>query len=184
MRPAEWRDLHAFEPAWRERGEQGRSLVVASANANGLPLETAAEEIWYLMAGIQADALALQETKLLADSAERLRRALAADRWFARTSNAAVDERHRQQGMAIVLARPLANHILAAEEVRVAGPGEQPSTGTGLRLVLRFRQQRVLQFIVVYVPRGSENREVRDRTQQVARQWLADAAVPAAGPAL
>ncbi|KAJ2806523.1 hypothetical protein H4R21_000830 [Coemansia helicoidea] len=184
MRPAEWRALHAFEPAWRERGEQGRNLVLASANANGLPLETAAEEIWYLMAGIQADALALQETKLLADSAERLRRALAADRWFARTSNAAVDERHRQQGMAIVLARPLANHILAAEEVRVAGPGEQPSTGTGLRLVLRFRQQRVLQFIVVYVPRGSENREVRDRTQQVARQWLADAAAPTAGPAL
>ncbi|KAJ1727511.1 hypothetical protein LPJ61_004529, partial [Coemansia biformis] len=176
MRPAEWRALQAFEPAWRERGERGRGLVMATVNANGLPRETAAEEIGNVMAGLQADILAIQETKLLEEGAEHLRKTLAADKWFSRFSSAAVDEQHRQKGVAVILDPRLALHLLKCEEVRVDGPGEQPPTGTGLRLELRFRQQQVLQLIVVYVPPGSENREVRVRTQQVVRTWLGDAA--------
>ncbi|KAJ1733910.1 RNA-binding protein 8A [Coemansia biformis] len=176
MRPAEWRALQSFEPAWRERDEQGQSLIMATVNANGLPRETAAEEISNVMAGLPMNILAIQETKLLEESAEHLRKTLAADKWFSRFSSAAVDEQHRQKGVAVVLDPLLALHFLKCEEVRVDGPGEQPPTGTGLRLELRFRRQRVLQLIVVYIPPGSENREVRDRTQQVVQQWLDDAA--------
>ncbi|KAJ2709606.1 hypothetical protein H4R19_004165, partial [Coemansia spiralis] len=179
MRPEEWRALHAFEPAWRERGEQGRSLALATVNANGLPHEIAAAEIGNILAGLELDILAIQETKLLEGSAAQLRKSLAAAGWFARFSSAAVDERHRQKGVAVAMARPLANHFLTAEEVRVDGPGEQPPTGTGLRLELRFRRRQALQIIAVYVPPGQENREVRDRTQQVVRQWLDDAAAAA-----
>ncbi|KAJ2420710.1 hypothetical protein GGF47_004219, partial [Coemansia sp. RSA 2524] len=157
------------------------SLVMASVNVNGLPREgeVAVEELANIMVGFGADILAVQETKLTAEGAERLGRSLATHQLTAKFSCAPESEQAQQKGVAVLLAPKLRNHLVGVNEV-VAGPTQTDSgglalgqaLGTGIRLRLAFRGRQEMHVIAVYMPHKATNPESWARTQKVVAQWI------------
>ncbi|KAJ1797980.1 hypothetical protein LPJ77_006541, partial [Coemansia sp. RSA 2523] len=129
MQPAKWRSHLRCEPEWQEQA-QDSSLVMASLNVNGLPQEgeVVVDELVNIMDRFGVDILALQETKLSAEDAERLGRSLARHQLTAKFSCAPGSEGAQQNGVAVLLSPQIRNHLVGFNEV-VVGPAQAEGTG-------------------------------------------------------
>ncbi|KAJ2138185.1 hypothetical protein GGH17_001239 [Coemansia sp. RSA 788] len=180
MQPAKWRSHLRCEPEWQEQA-QDSSLVMASLNVNGLPQEgeVVVDELVNIMDRFGVDILALQETKLSAEDAERLGRSLARHQLTAKFSCAPESEGAQQNGVAVLLSPQIRNHLVGFNEV-VVGPAQAEGTGmvpkqalgTSIRLRLAFRRRQELHVIVVYMPHKATNPEAWVRTQTIVAVWI------------
>ncbi|KAJ2501988.1 hypothetical protein GGH96_001514 [Coemansia sp. RSA 1972] len=180
MQHAEWRSHLRCEPEWQEQA-QDSSLVMASVNVNGLPQEddVAVDELVNIMGGFGVGILALQDTRLTTESAERLGKLLETHQLGSKFSCAPVSGSAQQNGVAVLLSQQIRNHLAGFNEVfvgsaQVEGTGVVPrqALGTGIRLRLAFRSIRELHVIVVYMPHKDMHPEAWVRTQLVVTQWI------------